>query len=168
MRSLTAKDIMTTSVLVATAEMTVQELAELLTENMISGAPVVDQSERLVGVVSLGDIARSERRRAMIIWDRLDSDFYLRGWEDEANPEELNGLHVEAAGDLLVQDIMTPLLYQVPESMPLPDLVDTMIEGRIHRLIVVREGRVQGIISTLDLLKAIRRHLGDTVDIAKK
>lgn len=159
MRNLTAKDIMTCDVLVVSADMTVHELAEFLTENMISGAPVVDEAGNLVGVVSLGDIARSDRRRAAIVRERVESDYYLRGWEEKLNAEELEDLHVEPGDDLLVRDIMTPLLYQVPEDMPIRDIADTMIGGRIHRLIVVRGSKVVGIVSTLDLLKAIRDEL---------
>jgi CBS domain-containing protein len=51
-----AMDIMTTDVITVDPDMTVQDLAKLLAERGISGAPVVDASGRLVGIVSEGDL----------------------------------------------------------------------------------------------------------------
>ena len=51
-----AKDVMTTGVITVTPETTVQELAKILSEKAISGAPVVDAAGRLVGVVTEGDL----------------------------------------------------------------------------------------------------------------
>ncbi len=62
MKNLVAKDIMNADVIVAQDNMTVQELANLLTDNMITGVPVVDDSGKLVGVVSTTDIVRIEHR----------------------------------------------------------------------------------------------------------
>ena len=57
MRPITASDLMNPEVLTVRDDMTVRELAAFLIENEISGAPVADAEERLVGVVSLVDVA---------------------------------------------------------------------------------------------------------------
>jgi CBS domain-containing protein len=54
-----ARDIMTASVLTVRPEATIGELAELLTTNRISGAPVTDADQRLVGIVTEADILRN-------------------------------------------------------------------------------------------------------------
>jgi CBS domain-containing protein len=59
MRPITAADVMNPNVLMVQEDMTVEELASFLFENEISGAPVVDPTRRLVGVVSVTDLARS-------------------------------------------------------------------------------------------------------------
>src|SRR5918994_7417679 len=112
MRDLTAADVMNTQVLAVRPEMTVHELAAFLTENQITGAPVLDRQGRLVGVVSETDIAESETDRGEPVRDHSDPEFDLRGWEDKANPEDMRGLHVEG-GDLMVRDIMTPAAYTI-------------------------------------------------------
>ncbi|MGZ8402334.1 MAG: CBS domain-containing protein [Rhodoplanes sp.] len=53
-----AADIMATEVVTVTPESTVQEVAEILLKNRISGAPVVDPRGRVVGIVSEGDLLR--------------------------------------------------------------------------------------------------------------
>jgi CBS domain-containing protein len=154
MSKLTAADVMNPQVLAVRPDMTVHELAEFLTEQQITGAPVLDRHGRLVGTVSGTDIVESENDRAEMVRDRSDPEFDLRGWEDKANPEEIRDLHVESQG-LFVRDIMTPAAYTVPHDTPVSQLAQTMIAGRIHRLLVTRAGRVVGIVTSLDLLKLL-------------
>lgn len=158
MKNLVAKDIMNPSVIVAAEDMTVQELANLLTSKMITGAPVVDDTGKPVGVVSTTDIVRSSARRTGAVHERLASSYCLRGWEDQIDEAELREFHVEEDDDLVVRDIMTPLIFKVSEDTSIAEMADTMIGGRIHRLLVTRDDRVVGIVTTLDMLKAIRSH----------
>ena len=156
MKKLLAKDIMTTEVLTVQDDMTVHELANLFTEEMISGAPVVDTNDKLKGVVSLSDIVRHDSHRSQIVSDHHISNYYLRGWEDRFDEDELQELHIEEDDSLLVRDIMTPLIFKVAENDPISEMADTMIGGRIHRVIVTKDDKAVGIITTLDLLKVIR------------
>jgi len=161
-QNLTARDIMKRDVITVADDMPVQELADLFIEKMISGAPVVDEDGRLLGVVSISDIVRTGSQRSVINRDPLHSDYYLYGWEDKISENEFDGLRLDASSDALVRDIMTPTIFGVPESMPSGEMADTMIRGRIHRLIVTRGSRVVGIVTTLDMLEAIRRAAGDS------
>jgi CBS domain-containing protein len=66
MKNLTAEDVMNSRMLSVRADFTLHELATFLIEHDISGAPVLDATGKLVGVVSLTDIALSEAERASI------------------------------------------------------------------------------------------------------
>lgn len=160
MKDLKAKDIMNKDVIVALEDMTVQELANLLTTNMITGVPVVNGEGGLVGVVSETDIVRSSasRGRTAAVREQKESGYYLRGWEDQIDESELREFHVEEDDGLLVRDIMTPLIFKVAEDASIAEMADTMIGGRIHRLIITNKDIVVGIVTTLDMLKAIRSH----------
>ena len=122
--------------------MTVAELAEFLVENEISGVPVEDAEGRLVGVVSLSDVARSLTGRDEAVLTHTDSDYYLRSWEERFNAEDIAGLRV-AESDETVGEIMTPSVLAVDEEMPIGEVAAKMIDARIHRLLVTRdrEGR---------------------------
>jgi CBS domain-containing protein len=147
MRPITAGDVMNPRVLTVRDDITVEELADFLVENEISGAPVEDAKGKLVGVVSVTDIVAvvSEGKRDR---GRKDGSFY-RSWERDPNlPEEID---VED-GDIRVREIMTPIVYAVPEEMPVPEVAERMIESHIHRLLVTRGEKVVGILSTWDLL----------------
>jgi CBS domain-containing protein len=158
MKRLTAKDIMNKDVKTVQDDMTVHDLAEFLSENIISGAPVLNRIGKVVGVVSLSDIVRSNACRAGIVKSKMKSDYYFRGWEERLNEDEMKSFHVEVDDGLIVHEIMTPLIYKVEEDASIGEMADTMIGGNIHRLIVTREDRVVGIVTTLDMLKAIRDH----------
>jgi len=158
MKNLTASEIMNRDVIVAQESMTIQELANLLTAKMITGVPVVDLGGSLVGVVSATDIVRSSARRTAIARENLESSYYLRGWEDKVDEDELGSFHVEEDEGLTVGEIMTPLIFKVTEDATLAEMADTMIGGRIHRLLITKDDRVVGIVTTLDMLKAIRNY----------
>ncbi|HEX9653693.1 MAG TPA: CBS domain-containing protein, partial [bacterium] len=64
MKRLVAKDIMNTDVITVEEDLSVGDLANLLTDKMITGAPVVNAKGKLVGVVSMSDIVRNEAHRA--------------------------------------------------------------------------------------------------------
>ncbi len=160
MKNLIAQDIMNPNVIVAHESMTIQELTNVLTSNMITGAPVVDESGKLVGVVSGTDIVRSGARRDAALKEKREVSYYLRGWEDKIDEDELGEFHVIEDEGLKVRDIMTPLIFKVSEDTSIAEMADTMIGGRIHRLIVTQDDRVVGIVTTLDMLKAIRSHAG--------
>ena len=156
MQNFSAKDVMNPKVLSVRDEMTLHELATFLTENEISGAPVLDRNGRLVGVVSQTDIALSEAERAAVEHD--DS-----GWGTNLsrvkrlNREDLSGLHLEESG-LLVRDIMTAAAYTIPEALPVSQVAKTMIAGRLHRLLVTRDHHVVGIVTPFDLLNLLVEH----------
>jgi CBS domain-containing protein len=146
-----AEDIMNPDVLTVRRGMTVRELATFLAENDISGVPVLDERERLVGVVSVTDIASLDR-------PPVDSGgphhYYLRTFETKLGLGELQDLGLDAH-DLLVGDIMTPAVFTVDPDTPVSSIAQTMLDEHIHRVMVTRGHRVLGIISSLDLLRIL-------------
>jgi CBS domain-containing protein len=149
MRLITASDLMNPRVLTVSQDMGVPELANFLVANDISGAPVVDASGKLVGVVSLSDIAEVLAEDDGEDGDR--SDFFASEWDAGLSPEEIEELPPDAT-ELTVADIMTPDVFTVGEETPVSEIAEAMISSHVHRLLVTREDRVVGIISTSDLL----------------
>jgi CBS domain-containing protein len=152
----TAKDVMNPSVLTVRDDLTVQELAAFLVENEITGAPVINERGKLVGVVSAMDIAENAAEGADFVPAGESGGAIPQDVKDHINPGDLRRMHVENAG-LQVREIMTPTLYTIPEDTPISKVAQTMISGRIHRLLVTRRGRMVGIVTTLDLLKLLVR-----------
>jgi CBS domain-containing protein len=151
MRLITAADLMNPRVLTVREDLTLRELANVLVENEISGAPVEDRSGKLVGVVSLTDIA------AALAEDEEEEDgergdFFLSEWRgDGMTREEIEELDLDEA-EMMVADIMTPEVFTVREDTPVSEIAEAMIQNHVHRILVTREDRVVGIISTSDLL----------------
>lgn len=151
---LTARDVMNPVVVTVQEEWTVQELATFLTEHSISGAPVVNDAGRFVGVVSNTDITESAAEAGNMVENVQNPERDLAGVDRELSDDDLHQMHIEN-GSLLVRDIMTPTVYTIPGSTPVPKIARTMISGRVHRLLVTESRRVVGIITTLDMLKLL-------------
>ena len=150
-------EIMSRDVIAVRDDMTLQEVATFLTENQISGAPVEDAEGRLVGVVSLSDVARATSEQSLLEPERPRAeraqvpDYYIRGWERRLTVEEFEAFQVEEPG-LLVSEIMTPRIHSVDEGEPVAEAARMMREAHIHRVLVTRRGKVVGIVTTSDLL----------------
>jgi CBS domain-containing protein len=117
-------------------------------QRRISGLPVVDANDDLVGVVTEGDFLRrtetgTERRRP-------------RWLEFLASPGGRAGDYVHAHGRK-VADVMSPDPVSVTEQTPVGDAVSLMEKHRIKRLPVLRGRKIVGIVSRADLLRALAR-----------
>lgn len=155
MKKLVARDIMNPRVISVPEDWPVQRLAEFLVEKAITGAPVVDSDGRLVGVVSLMDIARFESESKRTIEEEKPHDYYLQSWEDTLSPEEIRIFRIQDPPDCSVRDIMTPMIFKVDANTPVAEIAGIMVHGRVHRLIVVNHNEMIGIITALDLVKLL-------------
>lgn len=151
MRKMLARDVMNDNVLTVAADWTARELAEFLTDNEISGAPVVDEHGHVIGVVSLSDLARAEIEDGRLVPDRSGPDYWVRSFDDDLAPEELQGLRVEHEGPT-VRELMNPSVFSVDEETPVSEVARSMIDAKIHRVLVTRGRKIVGIVSTTDLL----------------
>ncbi|OZG70671.1 histidine kinase [Hahella sp. CCB-MM4] len=148
---LLAKDIMTPHVKSVPETWTMQKFAGFLAENGISGSPVVDARNRIVGIATLSDIA----------------DFHLNhvdtNYDNQMTPEEqrearrLRQFIFEEMSRMPVEvrDIMTPILFWVDEDTEVTEVAKRMMEEHLHRIFVKKDGEVVGIITSYDMLKLL-------------
>lgn len=142
----TARDVMSTPPITVPASAGVREVATLLDENEISGAPVVDDQERPIGVVSRTDLLRllieggPGRRPDATFLDLIAAD----------SPSELS-VDVEEMGT--AEEFMSPEPVTVALDASLAEIARKMADERVHRVIVVDgDRRVVGVVTTLDVL----------------
>jgi len=151
MKAILARDLMTRRVLTAREDMTLQELAAFFRDHEITGAPVVDGQEKVVGVVSVVDLARVEAERPGEHWDFPGTDYYSQGRADRI---EAGGLRAFSPGTQKrrVRDVMQTRVIAVGEDTEVGEIAQKMIEFHIHRVLVIEDDRLTGLISTTDLL----------------
>ncbi len=140
------EDVMTTEVWTVRSETSLKEAAEILAQRRISGLPVVDAEDHVVGVLSEGDILFKERglqqKRGLL--DR---------WLDLPLPDITSKLEARTAGEAMSAPAVT-----IGRKRPLTEAANTMIEEGVNRLPVVdAEGKLLGIISRADLVRAFVR-----------
>lgn len=148
-----AKDVMTSPIVTAGPQTTVPEIAKLLIERRISALPVVDQGERVIGIVSEGDLMRRVENT-----DERHRSWWLRLFSDPAtDAADFVKTHGRRAADVMTRDVVT-----VGEDTPLHEIAALLEERRIKRVPVVREGRVVGIVSRANLLHGLAARPADT------
>jgi len=140
------RDVMTRNVITVSAGAGVLEAARLMLDNRISGLPVVDAAGELVGMVTEGDLLR--RNEIGTARQRPKWLEFLLG------PGRLADEYVHASGKK-VQEIMTPDAVTVTEDDSLQTVVELMERRHIKRLVVLRDGRMVGIVSRANLLRAL-------------
>ncbi|TMI99641.1 MAG: CBS domain-containing protein [Alphaproteobacteria bacterium] len=141
-----ARDVMTRDVITVAPDASVLEAIRLMLQRRISGLPVVDASGALVGMLTEGDFMR----RAELGTERHAP----RWWEFLAGPGRMASDYVHAKGRN-VHDVMTGEVYSAGEDTPLTEIVDTMERRRIKRVPVMRGGKLVGIITRSNLLRAL-------------
>jgi CBS domain-containing protein len=144
-----ATDVMTTDVISVNPDTTVQDLAKLLADRGISGAPVVDQGGKLVGIVSEGDLLH----RAEIGTAHRHRERRRSWWLDHFAAEQARD-YIKSHSRT-VKDLMTPDVVTVTEEAELADVAALLEAKRIKRVPVVRDGRVVGIISRANIVRAV-------------
>lgn len=175
------RDIMRTNVVAAHPDNSVRELTRLLAEHGISGVPVVSDAGEVLGVVSSSDVIRVAAGSDSIPLGGLPwintsqpentvdpedpepdpySDYFLPeeapivgpGWDpgDQGGPLD----------QLSVSDIMTPVSFTVDGDATVEELASFLVRGKIHRALVVEEGRLAGIVTAVDVLRVVAEGKG--------
>ena len=148
---LKARDIMTSDVITVTPHTSARELATLLLDNTISGAPVVDEAGKVVGVVTESDLIFQNKKvhlpTAVAI---LDAFFFLE------SPAKMGDELKKMAGTK-VGDICSPQLISVSPDTELEELATLMAEKKIHTLPVMDGDKLVGVIGKSDIIRTIAR-----------
>jgi CBS domain-containing protein len=147
---LKAQDVMTADPVSVTPSATIRELARIFEENEISGAPVVNQSGSLIGVVSKTDLIRRCTEGTV----HLPPAYLFEVLAEQGDGDEESS-EVIAEPLVCVEDFMTEDPVTVKPDAPVDQVARLMFEKRIHRVIVVDHAKFPvGIITSLDLLGA--------------
>jgi len=141
-----AADLMTSKVITVHENSTVPEAAKLLAEHRISAVPVVDKDNRVIGMVSEGDLLHrtetgTERRRSWWL-------------EMVASTNKLAGEYIKSHSGR-VKDVMTRDVLSVTEETPVADIAVLLETNRIKRVPVLHDGKLVGIVSRANLVRAL-------------
>lgn len=156
-----ARDIMTSPVVTATPDVTVKDLVALMVAHRISGIPIVTHAHELVGIVTEGDLLYKEilprpAEPAPIV-QRLPIPGIVEAVERARKAEGLR------AGEVMTAPVLT-----VTEATAVHEIATLMVRHKINRLPVLRAGRVVGIVSRADVLKAFRRSDAELVEAIRE
>ncbi len=144
------KEVMTRDVITVRADTSVEECSAILLKHNISGLPVVDARDKVVGIVTEGDlIRRAGRIKAPGFLEILGGVVYL------GNPGDFVEKLLRAMS-LQAGNLMTDKLYSVEPEDTVEKAATIMIDKRVSRLPVLgSDGRIVGIVSRRDIMRTI-------------
>ena len=147
----TARDVMQTYLISVNPETPLLEVHRLFVDEEITGAPVVDETGRLLGVISSVDLLRAveEEHDAASAGSRHFQDILeFSGPEWQEGPDNFQ----DRLGEQTVSDAMTRGGITVAPDTTVSDVAATLRKHRIHRVFVVDGDQLCGVISTFDLV----------------
>ena len=143
-----ARDVMVSGVISIGPDIPVRIAANAMVRNCVSALPVIDIYAKLVGIVSEGDLIR----RVEIGTERL------RSGASDSSAKDFVKSHAKRVSDVMTREVITAQ----PET-PLREIVDLMEKHNIKRVPILRDNRVVGIVSRVNLLQVLARTT-DTTD----
>ena len=146
---LTARDIMNREVYTVGPETSVEEVGRLFIEKDLSGAPVVDDEGRLIGIVTENDLISQEKRFHIPTIIRI-FDAFIPLESDAKVEAEIKKMTATTVSEISSGEVIT-----VEEDTPLNDIATIMTEKKIHLLPVLKEGKIVRFIVNIDILCAI-------------
>ncbi|MBI1942699.1 MAG: CBS domain-containing protein [Betaproteobacteria bacterium] len=141
-----AADVMVKDVISVAPGASVREVASLMLERRISGVPVVDGERRVLGILSEGDLIRRPE---------LGTDKHPAGWLSVFLSEDESARDFVKTHGMTAREVMSQPAICVAPDTPLAAVVRLMERHRVKRLPVVEHGRLAGLLTRADLLRAL-------------
>ena len=181
------RDVMTTDVVSLNPEMTLRYAMELLAKRHVSGAPVMVGGE-VVGVVSSGDLMELAADASDVpteqdgreeagdsdgppVWSDgvyAPSAYFTDVWADAGadtttrvdfpDGPEWNALEAHTVAEAMTASPVCTL----PPSAPLAEAADYMRRARVHRILVTDGAKLLGLVTTMDVTRAVADHRLET------
>jgi CBS domain-containing protein len=163
------RDIMTSDVATLHPDDTLRDAITMLNERSITGAPVVAGSA-VVGVISMVDIMDLAANVRHLVtgspeggaWEERDregveasSSWYADPWDDGASPVEETDELRDVLEEHTVDEAMTRKVLMLASDSEIHAAAAFMIEHGVHRILVVDDGQLEGLVTTTDFLRLI-------------
>jgi CBS domain-containing protein len=155
LQKLRATDIMQRDMVTVAPSDTLREALALMTDNHITGLPVMDGKSRCVGLITASDILGFEEEHAE---DSSDNGM-MQHFNNEIGRWEsvpISAFGLEEFGDVRVDEVMTRELISVDRDTPLKEVAQKMLDEDVHRVLVMDERyNLYGIITSFDFVRVM-------------
>jgi CBS domain-containing protein len=152
---LTAADVMQRDMVTVSPADTLRDALLMMTENHVTGLPVMDDKSRCIGLITASDILGFEEEHA--------DDNSAAGMMQHFNPElsrwesvPISAFGLEEFGDVRVDEVMTRELIHVDRDTPLKSVAQKMLDDNVHRVLVMDDRfNLYGIVSSFDFVRVM-------------
>jgi CBS domain-containing protein len=155
LRQLVAADVMQRDMVTVSPGDTLRDALALMTENHVTGLPVMDTKSRCIGLITASDILGFEEEHAE---DGADEGM-MQHFNNEIGRWEsvpLSAFGLEEFGDVRVEEVMARELIYVERDTPLKDVAQKMLSEDVHRVLVMDERfNLYGIVTSFDFVRVL-------------
>ncbi len=141
-----AMEVMTSEVITVGENASVRTVAGLMAKHGISAVPVVDDENRVIGMVSEGDLLHRTE---------IGTEQSCSWWLELIAATNRLAVDYTKSHSTKVKDVMTRDVISVSDTTPLADIAILLEANRIKRVPVVRDGKLVGIVSRANLVRAL-------------
>lgn len=142
------REIMTVDVQTVARDTDVETIAWTLAQRGFGGLPVTDADGHLLGIVTATDLLRAQ----------LDgSTGSVATLPPGVVPLETDGMTLHLRSGTTAADVMTPVVFTLPPDVPVAVAAALMALERVHRVPIVEDGVLVGIVSSLDVMRWLAR-----------
>ncbi len=143
------RDIMTKDLITLSPDVEIAQAAKVLLESSVNGAPVIDESGKLIGILCQSDLISQQKRLPIpSLFTLLDGFIPLTSMK---NVEK----EMKKIAATTVAQAMTPNPVTVDPDATIEEVATIMVDKNFHTLPVVEKGRLVGIVGKQDVLKTI-------------
>lgn len=155
LRELVAADVMQRDMVTVSPSDTLRDALALMTENHVTGLPVMDGRSRCIGLITASDILGFEEEHAEDSAEKgMMQHFNAENGRWESIPASAFGL--EEFGDVTVEEVMSRDLIWVGRDTPVKQIAKQMLNDDVHRVLVMDERySLYGIITSFDFVRVV-------------
>ncbi|HUS38534.1 MAG: CBS domain-containing protein [Pirellulales bacterium] len=149
-----AADIMQRDLVVVYDNDSLQDAIDLMTQNHVTGLPVVNRKSKCVGVITASDILNYEQEHSEFIPEANDDMAqHFNGDTQKWESVRITPFALEEFGEIHVSELMSPHVVYVGMDTPLREVALKMRDEKIHRVLVMDdEYHLFGIVSAFDFV----------------
>ena len=151
----TARQIMSTTVISVVPSMTLREAAVVLRDHRITGAAVVTETGRLIGVLSETDLVERESQPRVRTFEFKPPRSRARLTSRPAKSIEVLEAVETSLADTTVGEVFSPYVITARPDAPLTWLAREMVRNQVHRIFILDGTALIGVVSSMDVMKAV-------------
>ncbi len=149
------KDFMTKKLVLVEHNLTVKEFTRLMQSKKITGAPVVDDDGKIIGIVSVTDMIKRS--------NYVNKELSLREDCYEIDPTtglvEVHKYYTEELFEKPISCLMTKDIISLSPNDDISKAIKIFLDTPIHRILIMENGKALGIISTKDTIRAMAKEM---------
>ena len=157
MRTTKVKGLMTKDVITANPDDTIKDVVKKLVEHDISGMPVINTDDHVLGMISEKDILRALKTESRTLSMVFPSSHALgMTFEESVSYRKLKEA-MEELQNSKIKKIMNKDVISVDENITIAEVANIMIKNNVNRIPVIKKGKLDGIITRGDIITGLSK-----------